>query len=108
MNFGTVLIIILIVAKFYIAFRKSRLVEGVITGLRPTVLGLIGCAAVTMAMTVFFPAGLTLTLTPAVGVSLAIFAAALVAVLRFKVHPILVILSAAALGVGCGYLGVWR
>ena len=100
-------IIILIVAKCYVAFRKSRVVEGLLTGLRPTVLGLIGCAAVTMALTVFFPAGIALTFTPAVGVSLVIFAAALLAVLRFKVHPIFVILASAAVGVGCGYLGVW-
>ena len=100
-------IIILIVAKCYMAFRKSRVVEGILTGLRPTVVGLIGCAAVTMAMTVFFPAGLSLTFTPAIGVSLAIFAAAAVAVLKFRVHPIFVILASAAVGVGCGYLGVW-
>ena len=102
-------IIILIVAKCYVAFRKSRVVEGVLTGLRPTVLGLIGCAAVTMALTVFVPGGFSaaFALSPALFVSVAIFAAALVAVLKFKVHPILVILSAAAIGVGCGYLGVW-
>ena len=54
-------IIILIVAKCYMAFRRSRVVEGIMTGLRPTVVGLIGCAAVTMAMTVFFPAGLSVS-----------------------------------------------
>ena len=102
-------IIILIVAKCYVAFRKSRVVEGLLTGLRPTVLGLIGCAAVTMALTVFLPAGFTsaFSFTPAFGVSLAILCAALVSVLKFKAHPIFVILSAAAIGVGCGYLGVW-
>ena len=100
-------IIILIVARFYIAFQKSRVVEGVMTGLRPTAVGLIGCAALTMAATVFFPAGFALSLTPAVGVSLAIFAAALFAVLKLKAHPIIVILSSAALGVALGYAGVW-
>lgn len=100
-------IIILIVAKCYVAFRKSRVVEGVMTGLRPTVLGLIGCAAVTMAMTVFMPKGFALSFTPALGVSAAIFAAALLAVLKFKVHPIFVILASAVIGIGCGYLGVW-
>jgi chromate transporter len=100
-------IIILIVARVYTAFRRSRLVEGLMTGLRPTVLGLIASAALSMALTVFFPAGLALSLSPALFVSLAIFAAALFAVLKLKTHPIIVILAAAALGVGCGYLGVW-
>lgn len=99
-------VIILIVARFYMAFRKSRLVEGVMTGLRPAVVGLIASAAVSMASTVFFPAGFSLSITPAMLVSLAIFAVMLVLALK-KVHPIILILISAAVGVASGYLGVW-
>ena len=100
-------VIILIVAKIYAAFRKSRAVEGVMTGLRPTVVGLIGSAALTMAATVFFPAGFSLSFTPALGASLALLAASLVCVLKLKLHPIIVVVGCAAVGVICGYLGVW-
>ncbi len=99
-------IVILIVARVYTAFRKSRVVEGMFTGLRPMVVGLIGSAALTMAATVFFPEGFKLEFTPAMGVSLAIFALSLAALLK-KTHPIIVIVSCAAIGIACGYLGVW-
>lgn len=47
-------LIILIVAKFYEKFRKSRAVDGVMYGLRPAVIGLIGAAFLSVGMTVFF------------------------------------------------------
>ena len=100
-------IVILIVARFYLAFRKSRAVEGAMTGLRPTVLGLIAAAALSMAITVFFPSGFALKITPAITVSLVIFAAALFLILKKKLHPIIIILGSAAAGVAAGYLGVW-
>lgn len=108
-TFGVVLpsfIVILIVARVYAAFCKSRIVEGMFTGLRPMVVGLIASAALTMATTVFFPGGFKLEFTPAMGVSLVIFGVSLAALLK-KLHPIIVIVSCAALGVACGYLGVW-
>lgn len=54
-------VIILIVAKFYEKFRKSRAVDGVMYGLRPVVIGLIGAAFLSVGMTVFFPNGLQTT-----------------------------------------------
>lgn len=80
--------------------------EGMFTGLRPMVVGLIASAALTMAATVFFPGGFKLEFTPAIGVSLVILALSLAALLK-KTHPIIVIAACAALGVACGYLGVW-
>lgn len=105
-TFGVVLpsfIVILLVARIYTAFCKSRIVEGMFTGLRPMVVGLIGSAALTMAATVF---GHRPELTPALAVSLVIFGASLIALLK-KLHPIIVIVSCAAIGIVCGYLGVW-
>ena len=43
-------IIILIVAKIYDAFKKSNLVKGVMSGLKPAVVGLIGAAALSIAI----------------------------------------------------------
>jgi len=98
-------VIILIVAKCFDKFRKSRIVNGCMKGLKPAVIGMIGAAIVSVGKTVFFPNGLNLQVFAggAFYVSLAIFA--LCAVLAFKKkHPILIICISAVLGIAAGYL----
>ena len=51
-------IIILIVAKFFMKFKESKVIKGVMSGLKPCVIGLIGSAVISMALTVFAPDGL--------------------------------------------------
>ncbi|MBO5106497.1 MAG: chromate transporter [Clostridia bacterium] len=97
-------IIILIVAKCYEKFQSSKIVKGCMSGLKPCVVGLIGAAVVSIATTVLFPSGITLSAFSEVNIyiSLAIFA--LMAVLAFKkVHPILIICMSAAIGIAVGY-----
>ena len=48
-------IIILIVAGFFSAFRKNKIVSGAMTGLKPAVIGLIAAAVLTIGKSVFFP-----------------------------------------------------
>ena len=100
-------LVILLVAKFYLKFRKSRAVEGLLCGLRPAVVGLIGSAAVSMAQTVLFPSGISAgTFTGGTfWFSLAVFAVTLIAAFR-RIHPGLLLLGAAALGIGAGFLGI--
>ena len=99
------MIVILIVAKCYEKFRESRVVKGCMTGLKPAVVGLIAGAILSVALTVFFPAGLTAAVFGEVSfyVSLVIFAGMLVLAFK-KVHPILIICLSAALGIAAGYL----
>ena len=101
-------IVILIVAKCYDRFRKSSIVQGVMTGLKPAVVGLIGGAILSVALGVFFPAGLSLEVFKTVSfyLSAAIFAVMLVLAMK-KVHPIMIILISAAVGIAAGYLGLW-
>ena len=101
-------IIILIVAKCYDKFRDSSVVKGCMTGLKPAVVGMIGGAVLNVAMTVFFPAGLTIgVLTGAAFyVSLAISAVMLLLALK-KVHPIVIVCLSALVGIVAGYLGIW-
>ncbi len=101
-------IIILIVAKCYDKFRNSSVVKGCMTGLKPAVVGMIGGAVLNVAMTVFFPAGLTIgVLTGAAFyVSLAISAVMLLLALK-KVHPIVIVCLSALVGIVTGYLGIW-
>lgn len=98
-------VIILIVAKCYDAFKKSRVVSGCMSGLKPAVIGLIGAAVVSMAGTVFVPNGFSaLNFADAsLYVSLGIFVLCLVLALK-KVHPILLICLSAAIGIATGYL----
>jgi len=101
-------IVILIVVKCYEKFSKSRIVVGVMSGLKPAVVGLIGGAIVSVFMTVFFPAGISLSVFTGAAfyVSLAISAVMLVLALK-KVHPIIIICLSAALGIAAGFLGLF-
>lgn len=98
-------IIILLVAKWYTKFKESSIVKGCMSGLKPAVVGLIGAALLSIAATVFIPIGFSTLIfaDPFLYVSLAIFAVA--TVLSFKkVHPIMIILLSAAVGIATGYL----
>ncbi|MBR5134106.1 MAG: chromate transporter [Clostridia bacterium] len=98
-------IIILLVAQAYERFKTSRLVAGAMTGLRPVVVGLIGSAIYSMIMDVFFSAGISLEVVLSFWfiVSAAIFVVMLILVFK-KVHPIIVILLSAGVGIAAGYL----
>ena len=100
-------VIILIVARCYEKFKENKIVKGCMTGLKPAVVGLIGGAVLSVVLTVFFPAGFTLSVVadPAFYVSLGIFIA--MVILSFKkVHPIIIICLSAVIGIAAGYLGV--
>lgn len=98
-------IIILIVAKIFEKFKNSKTVSGLMTGLKPAVIGLIGSAVVSIGKTVFVPNGYSFDIFTSIPfyVSLVIFA--LCAVLAFKkLHPIFIICISAVLGIAAGYL----
>lgn len=97
-------LIILIVAKCYERFQKSKMVQGCMSGLKPAVIGLIGAAIASTGQTVLFPNGISLSslLTVPFLISLLIFLTMLVLALK-KIHPILIIVLSGAVGilVGC-------
>ena len=97
--------IILLVAKFYQQFKKSTVVSGVMSGLRPTAIGLIAAALINLARAVFFPNGFDPSEIISINVisSLVIYAICLVLILK-KLHPIFMILIAAAAGLLVGIL----
>ena len=97
-------IIILIVAKCYEKFKSSKTVNGAMSGLKPAVIGMIATAFLSVARTVLFPNGLQTTVFSSVSFWLFLGIYALSGVLVFKkVHPIKLILLAAAIGIGAGY-----
>jgi len=101
-------IVILIVAHFYRQFQNSHTVKGIMTGLKPTAIGLIASAVVSMAVTVFLPVGFSLSVFKSTEfyVSAIIFAVSLFLVFskKIKMPPVLVICVSAALGIISGYV----
>ena len=105
-TFGVVLpsfVIVLIVAKCFDRFRNSGIVKGCMSGLKPAVIGLIGAALLSTGTTVFFPDGFSMESisVPGLLVPAAIFILMFVLALK-KVHPILIIILSAALGILAG------
>ena len=99
-------LVILIIARCYQAFRRSKWVQAVMSGLKPAVVGLIAGALLTVAAAVFVPGGAPLT-----GGSACLWAAvtAGMLVLAFKVkklHPIVIICICALIGIAAGFLGL--
>ena len=98
-------VIILIVAKCYDRFRKSHVVQGCMSGLKPAVVGLIANAVLGVMLTVFVPAGFTVEIFADLTfyLSAIIFVIMLLLALK-KVHPIVIICLSATLGIAIGYL----
>lgn len=96
-------IVILIVARFYEKYKSSYIVQGVMTGLKPAVVGLIGSALLTVGRTVFMPSDAGFTADAEFFCSLGIFALA-VFLLTKKIHPIVLIGISAGLGIVFGYV----
>ena len=97
-------LVILIVAKCYERFRKSQIVQGCMSGLKPAVVGLIGAAILSVAAEVLCPMGLAAAVTSAQSyVLLGIFALVLVLALK-KVNSIVLIGISAVIGIVSGYL----
>ena len=97
-------IIILIVARFFIAFKKSTVISGVMVGLRPCVIGLIASAVVGLINTVFFTSfsGIESALTVKF-ISSAVILVSMSVLLIKRISPIIIILLSALAGIICGY-----
>ena len=97
-------IVILIVAKLFEQFKKNKIVKGAMSGLKPAAVGLIASAVVSMALIVFIPDGFSTAIFTSYEfyISLALFV--IMSVLAFKkVHPILIIVISAVVGILTGF-----
>ena len=97
------IIVILIIARFLQRFRHSRLVEAAFSGLRPASTALIVVAGLSVAVSVFFTAGPSPDSFPAVRWNTVLLAAAVFVCMKWtplkKLHPIVFIAAAAAVGI---------
>jgi chromate transporter len=101
-------VIILIIARFFEKFKNSKIVKGIMSGLKPAVIGLIGAAVISVAQTAFFPNGFSIKEISGYSFISAVIIFAIAAFLTFKkkLHPILIILICAGMGIAAGYAQV--
>ncbi len=97
-------IIIMIVAKCFEKFKDSNIVSGIMSGLKPAVIGLIAAAVISIGQTALFANGLVFDYRFIC--SLAIFIVSGLLIFKKKMHPIAVILISAVLGIAAGYGGM--
>ena len=99
-------ILVLLIVRFYTKFRSNRLFEGVMKGLRPAVVGLIGAAAILLMFKTTW-SGTPLFSTPEISIvkdnlpdwkGWLLLAAGFAASYWGRVSPILLILAGAAAG----------
>ena len=98
-------IIILIIAGCYKRFKNSGVVKGCMSGLKPAVVGLIGASVISVGRQVFIPDGFALEVFKTSGTYVSIGILALALILSFKkVHPVIIIVLSAILGIAAGYI----
>lgn len=98
-------LIILIVARIFEKFKSNRIVRGLMTGLKPAVIGLIAAAVISIGTTVFFPRAVSIEVLKNIPFYVSLAISAIMAVLAFKkLHPIIIICLSAAIGIAAGYL----
>lgn len=98
-------IIILIVAKYFLKFKNSHGVKGIMSGLKPAVVGLIGSAVLSIGKTVFVPDGFSdfIFADAEFYYCIGIFITALLLAFK-KVHPIIIICLSAGAGLLFGII----
>lgn len=97
-------IIIMIVAKCFEKFKESKIVKGIMSGLKPAVIGLIAAAVISIGQTALFANGIIFDY--GFVCSLAIFIISGLLIFKKKMHPIAVIVISAVLGIAAGYGGM--
>ena len=98
-TFGVVLpslVIIMLIAKCFMNFQDNRFVKGALSGMSPVVVGLIASAVFLLLQENFTAAATTGCLVDLKAVIIAVICGVLY--FKCKLHPIALILSAAALG----------
>ena len=95
-------LIILLLAKSLTAFQKSQAVQGMLTGLRPAVVGLIASAALSVSASVF---NCSQTM-PVLSFKAGILVMSVYLLFHKRAHPIFLLFLAALIGISAGMLGI--
>lgn len=85
-------ILVILVMKFVQKFENSKIVTGILAGIKPAVVGLIGAAFIFVAETVLVEEG-SINWIP-----IALFLVTAIAVGKFKINPIILIIIMGTIG----------
>ena len=100
-TFGCILpslVIVLLLAHFFFKYRNLRMVQGIVKGLRPGVVALIGASGFGLMATSLWGGEGTFAIANLDWFAIALFAVALAVLRKWKPNPIYVM-------VGCGIVG---
>ena len=98
------LIIIFVIARFYDKYKKSRIVEGIVEGIRPVTIGLIAASIIFVGKSSLFITDFTISNIMDYGyrffnvIPLCIFAVALVLNGKFKLNPVIILILSGLVG----------
>lgn len=101
------LVLILVVSKYFFKFQNHPANKMIFYGIRPVIVGLIFAAAVFVAQTTFFNQNITLSNLSSIIKSplsiidlksIFIFVFTLISLVKFKMHPILIIMASGVFG----------
>lgn len=97
-------IIVLILAHLYYKYRELSLMKGILSGLRPAVVALIGAAGLSIILQTFWGENpISFHLQDLDYIAIVIFAISLVILRKWKCNPIYVMIGAGIVGM-CTYL----
>lgn len=92
-------LIALFLIRLYMKYRNLRVVQGMITGLRPAIVAMIASAALSLLVLALFNSSLAeLQISDFRALEAVFFVASLVLLRKFKVHPLIVIFGAGLVG----------
>lgn len=93
------LIIVLILAKLYFKYRKLKIVNGILEGIRPVVVALIGSAGVSiLTLTFWGESRISSNIADINIIGVILFLAGLFILKKWKPNPILIILGSGLIG----------
>lgn len=93
-------VIVMTLAYFYYRFRGLSLMEGILAGLRPAVVAMIGSAGICLLIMAFYgQRTLPADLFSADWIAVGIFVICLFILRKWKINPIYIILGAGAIGI---------
>ena len=92
-------IIVVLVARYFTKMKDHPIVQGILKGLRPAVIGLIASSTLLIAQNAFYPNGRESWLLSIDWRSIVIFALGLAGIIKLKIHPALMIIISAVLGI---------
>ena len=92
-------IIVTIIAKLYLKYREMDMLQGILGGIRPAVVALIGSAGISILQTAFWEASGKMVISDTSWLMIGIFVVCVILLRKVKMNPIWVMLLAGVMKV---------